>query len=87
LLVDDAFALKQAGKVVVVGVVAEGEVRPGAQLLLRAGAGELQVTAEALEASHLPLHVARQGDRIGILLVGATKEQITAGTILVSNAE
>ena len=48
--VDDAFALKVPGKVVVVGVVAEGEVRPGARLVLRAAAAELPVTVEALEA-------------------------------------
>lgn len=85
--VDDAFGLKEPGKVVVVGVVAEGEVRPGARVILRTGATKLPVTVEALEAYHKPLRVARQGDRVGIMVVGASKDDVGAGAVLVSKAE
>jgi len=32
MVVDDSFALKIAGKVVLVGVIAEGEIQPGDKL-------------------------------------------------------
>ena len=82
--IDDAFALKVPGKVVVVGVVAEGEVRPGARLVLRTTAAELPVTVEALEAHHRALQVARRGEPVGIMLAGASKEQVGPGAVLVS---
>ena len=82
--IDDAFALKVPGKVVVVGVVADGEVRPGARLVLRTAAAELPVTVEALEAFNKPLEAARRGERVGIMLVGATKEQVGSEAVLVS---
>jgi selenocysteine-specific translation elongation factor len=84
--VDDAFALKVLGKVVVVGVVADGEVRPGDRLVLRASAAEVPVTVEALEAHHRPLQVARRGDRVGVMLVGADKAQVGHGAVLASAA-
>jgi len=84
LPVDEAFALKQPGKVVVVGVITEGEIRPGVRLVLRSGANERQVTVEALQAFGRPLQVARQGDRIGVMLFGASKEQIGPGSVLLS---
>lgn len=87
LPVDEAFALKQPGKVVVVGVVAEGEVRPGVRLVLRSVAGDRQVTVEALEAFGQPLQVARQGDRVGLILLGASKEQVGPGAVLLSGRE
>jgi selenocysteine-specific elongation factor len=82
--VDDAFALKVSCKLVVVGVVAAGEVRPGARLVLRAAGAELPVTVEALEAYHRPLRVARRGDRVGVMLIGVEKEQVGPGAVLAS---
>ena len=82
--VDDAFGLTVPNKVVVVGVVAEGELRPGIDLLLQTESHELTVTAEALEANHRRLKLARQGDRVGVMLAGAVKEQVAAGAFLVS---
>jgi selenocysteine-specific translation elongation factor len=82
--VDDAFALKVSGKLVVVGIVAAGEVRPGARLLLRDAGGALPVSVEALEAHDRPIQAARRGDRVGIMLVGAEKGQVGPGAVLVS---
>ena len=82
--VDDAFALKVPGKVVVVGVVADGEVRPGDRLVLRAAGAEVPVTVEALEAHHQPVRAARRGDRVGVMLIGADKAQVGHGAVLAS---
>ena len=80
--IDDAFALIAPGKVVVVGVIAEGEIRPGKSLMLHTDTAAIPVTVEALEAYHKPLSSARAGDRVGIMLVGAEKDQVTAGASL-----
>jgi translation elongation factor EF-Tu-like GTPase len=85
--IEDAFALKERGRVVVVGIVADGEITPGARLLLRVGNNELPVTVEALEAHHQSLQVARQGDRIGILLAGVDKEQVGVGAVLLEKTD
>jgi selenocysteine-specific translation elongation factor len=82
--VDDAFALKVPGKVVVVGVVADDEVRPGDRLVLRTTAAEVPVTVEALETHHKPLRAARRDDRIGVMLVGVDKAQVEHGAMLAS---
>jgi len=82
--VDDGFALMVPGKVMVVGVVADGEVRPGARLVLETATAKLPVTVESLEAHQRPLQVARRGQRVGILLVGVDKAQIGPGSVLVS---
>ena len=82
--VNDAFALKVPGKVVVVGIVADGEVRPGDRLVLRTAAAEAPVTVEALEANHKLLRAARRGDQVGIMLVGADKVQVGPGAVLAS---
>ncbi len=83
MLIDDAFALKVPGKVVVVGKIAEGEVRPGDRLKIKQGNDEIAVEVEGLEAFGSPVSVGRSGSKIGIMLVGATKDQIASGATLV----
>ena len=83
--VDDAFALPEPDKAVVVGVVSEGEVRPGDRLVLRAGGATRPVTVEALEADHRPLRVARAGDRVAVKVIGAGKAQVPPGAVLGSD--
>ena len=68
--IDDAFALKVPGKVVVVGKIAEGEVRPGDRLKIKHGNEEIAVEVEALEAFGAPVSVGRTGSNIGIMLIG-----------------
>jgi selenocysteine-specific translation elongation factor len=80
--VDDAFALREPNQTVVVGVVSEGEVRPGDRLVLRAGGAARPVTVEALEADHRPLRVARAGDRVAVKVVGAGKAEVPPGAVL-----
>jgi selenocysteine-specific translation elongation factor len=80
--IDDAFALKVPGKVVVVGKIEEGEVRPGDHLKIKNANDEILVEVEALEAFGAPVAIGRTGSNIGIMLIGATKEQIVAGAIL-----
>jgi selenocysteine-specific translation elongation factor len=81
--IDDAYALKVPGKVVVVGIVAEGRVAPETQLLLRSGPVEVPVTVEAIEVDHQPRQAAQRGDRVGILLVVTVKDQVGVGAELV----
>ncbi len=81
--IDDAFALKIPGNVVVVGKIAEGEVRPGDRLKIKQGNDEIAVEVEALEAFGSPVSVGRSGSNIGVMLVGASKEQIASGATLV----
>jgi selenocysteine-specific translation elongation factor len=83
--IDDVFAIKSISKVVVVGIVAEGEVRPGDRLLIRSGSQERSVTVEALERIDQPLKIARKGEQVAVMLIGADKDQISAGAILVSD--
>ena len=81
--IDDAFALTVAGKVVVVGKIVEGEVRPGDRLTIKLQTGDIAVEVEALEAFGEPISVGQSGKNIGVLLVGASKQQISPGAILV----
>jgi len=52
-------------------------------LYVKTGSGQIQVSIEALEAYHKPQERAKAGDRIGIMLVGASKEQISPDDLLV----
>ncbi len=81
--IDDAFELKVPGKVVVVGKIAAGEVRPGDRLKIKGQNEEISVEVEALEAFGEPITVGRTGKNVGIMLIGATKEQIMQGAMLV----
>lgn len=83
--IDDVFALKIKGKVVVVGVVSTGEIHPGDLLTIRAGDNTIPVTVEALEAFHKPLKSAKAGDRIGIMLSGVDKVQVVLPAVLAGN--
>lgn len=81
--IDDAFRLKAEGSVVVVGVIAAGEIRPGMRLEIRTANGAIPVTVTALEGGpDKPISNARAGDRIGIMLQGASKDQVPPGSRL-----
>jgi selenocysteine-specific translation elongation factor len=87
MTIDDVFALKKPGSVIVVGVVSEGEVKPGDSLCVKTGSGQIQVRVEALEAHDKPLDRATAGDRVGIMLAGASKEQISPHDLLVDTGK
>lgn len=81
--VDDAFRLKVEGSVVVVGVIAAGEIKPGMRLEIRTANGAIPVTVTALEGGpDKPTSSARAGDRVGVMLQGASKDQVPAGSRL-----
>jgi translation elongation factor EF-Tu-like GTPase len=81
--IDDAFQLKVEDSVVVVGVIAVGEIKPGMRLEIRTADRAIPVTATALEGGlGKPILHARAGDRIGVMLQGARKSDIIAGSRL-----
>ena len=81
--IDDAFALQVQGKVVIVGKIIAGEVRPGDRLTVKLQNDEISVEVEALEAFGKPIAMGRSGENVGIMLIGVTKEQIRVGASLV----
>ena len=80
--IDDAFKLKVAGRVVVVGVVAAGEIRPGMDLRIRTPETTIPVKVIALEAFHQPLKYAHVGDNVAALLDGVERDQVVPGSRL-----
>jgi hypothetical protein len=82
--IDDAFRLKIEGSVVVVGVIAKGEISPGMNLEIRGSTTAIPVTVTALEGGPgNPISHARAGDRVSVMLQGASKDQIPTGSRLV----
>ena len=81
--IDDAFALQVPGKVVVTGRIADGEVRPGDRMKLKRPHDEVNIEVETIETFNSVLTIGRSGDNVGILIVGVTKEDIVAGSMLV----
>jgi translation elongation factor EF-Tu-like GTPase len=81
--IDDAFRLKVEGSVVVVGVIAAGEIKPGTRLEIRTADVAIPVTVTAIEGgSGNSMSHARAGDRVSVLLQGASKDQIPPGSRL-----
>jgi translation elongation factor EF-Tu-like GTPase len=81
--IDDTFALKIKGKVVVVGRISEGKVKIGDRLVIRTKAEKLPVEVEGIELEgKAPVKKASEGDRVGILLGGVSKEQVGSGAVL-----
>ena len=78
---DSSFALTIPNKVVVVGIVAEGLVRPGMKLVVnrRDSESEIPVSVYGLEEGRTPLRYAKAGDRVAIILTGATKDDVGPG--------
>jgi GTPase len=87
MTIDDVFAVTTSGSVVVVGVISEGEIRPGNTLYVQTESGRIRVTVQALESFHQPLRSAKAGDRVGIMLVGASKAQIHPQDVLLNGEQ
>ena len=87
MTVDDVFPLKEMGCTVVVGTVADGEVRPGDALAIRRGA--LPARVRDIHNAHAPgersVRAARAGtgDRVGITLGIVAGDRIKPGDVLV----
>lgn len=81
--IDDAFRLKADGRVVVVGVIGKGEISPGMELEIRTTNAVIPVIVMSLEGGlNKPISKARAGDRVGVMLQGANKDNVPAGSQL-----
>lgn len=85
LPIADVFTIAGRG-VVVVGQVASGACRSGAAAVV-VGADGASVVCETkivgIEAFRKRVDVARQGDMVGLMLCGVSREQVHAGDIVV----
>ena len=81
----DVFTIAGRG-VAVVGQVASGACRSGAAAVV-VGADGASVVCETkivgIEAFRKRVDVARQGDMVGLMLCGVSREQVHAGDIVV----
>jgi translation elongation factor EF-Tu-like GTPase len=81
--IDDAFRLKIEGSVVVVGVIAAGDIRPDMELEIWTKEGATPVIVKSLEGGPgISISRASAGERVGVLLQGANKDQIPLGSRL-----
>lgn len=67
-----------AGKgVVLTGTVDKGSLRSGDEIFIRgAGSGDLKVTVASIEANRKIVEQANEGDTIGILVKGLTRDEV-----------
>jgi selenocysteine-specific translation elongation factor len=87
MCIDDLFALKTKGKIVLVGVISTGDILPGDNLCIKTGGTAISVRVDALEAFHKPLKSAKAGDRVGIMLQGVDKEEVVLPATLVNSGQ
>lgn len=78
LTVEDIFNIRGRGTVVT-GRVAMGQVRLGDVVLLN---GDRRVKITGVEMFAKKLEVAQEGDTVGLLLQGFTKEDVQKGDVL-----
>ena len=81
----DVFTIAGRG-VVVVGQVASGACRSGAAAVIVGADGAsvvCETTIVGIEAFRKRVDVARQGDMVGLMLRGVSREQVHAGDIVV----
>lgn len=85
LPIADVFTIAGRG-VVVVGQVASGSCRSGdAAVVIGADGASVvgETTIVGIEAFRKPADVARQGDTVGLMLRGISREQVHAGDTVV----
>ncbi len=82
--IDDAFAVNTPGRVVVVGVISSGEIKPQTQLFLTGSETTIPVTVISLEGGvNKTVSSAHAGDRVGVMLEGAGKADVLPDSHLV----
>jgi hypothetical protein len=79
--IQEAFYIKTIDRVVTVGVVAEGSVKPGDKLFVRSRLGSFPIVVESIDKpleklSGVPQAEAGQG--VGLMLDGISKDQVQA---------
>jgi selenocysteine-specific translation elongation factor len=83
MTIDDIFELKQSGSAVVVGIVSTGTVTVGDTLMVDAGTAKFVVQVKGIERGlSNPVQLAKAGDKVGIMLSGVNKDQISPGDLL-----
>jgi elongation factor Tu len=79
LNVEHVFYITTIERVIAVGTVASGTVKPGDRLVVRSGSGDIPVTVERLEHPKRKMESATAGDQVGLVLQSIRKDQVQAG--------
>ena len=82
LEVAHVFYITTIDRVVVVGTVSFGSVKPGDQLIVRNGRTDVPVTVERLDHPTRKMETAAGGDQVGLVLVGIRKDQVHSGDLV-----
>ena len=82
LKVDEVFYITTIDRVVVVGIVTSGSVKPGDRLIVRSGSTDVAVTVERLEHPQRTMKSAGTGDQVGLVLQGIRKDQVRSGDLV-----
>lgn len=81
--IDDVFALKQRGSVVVVGVITTGDLKVGDTLTVDTESTQIMVQVNGIELGfNNPVQSANPGDKVGVMLSGIDKDQIRPNALL-----
>jgi len=83
MTIDDVFALKQLGSVVVVGVINTGQVKVGDTLTVDTENTQIMVQVNGIELGFdNPVQSANAGDKVGVMLSGINNDQIRPNALL-----
>jgi selenocysteine-specific translation elongation factor len=82
LMVEHVFYIIPIDRVVVVGTVSLGDVKPGDKLIVRSGYTDIPVTVERLDHPNRKLESAATGDQVGLVLAGIRKDQVRSGNLV-----
>jgi translation elongation factor EF-Tu-like GTPase len=78
--VEDVFYIKPLDRVILVGTVHEGTVRPGDTATVECKTGPVSVIVEGIEAFQQgEIPQASKGEQVGLKLQGITKDQPSRG--------
>ena len=83
--VDNVFFIKSLNRVIVTGVVAQGSVKVGDDLVVKTASGDIPVRVEKLEHPRQILTAASKGQDVGLMLTGIGKEQVRDGDFVESS--
>ena len=84
LTVQEVFYIKPpVDRVILVGTITEGFLRPGDSLVVKCQGGDVPVVVEAIEHPSGPMQKAQKGQQVGVKLAGIGKEQAAQGDLVV----
>lgn len=81
--VEEAFYIKPLDRVILVGTVDEGTVRPGDALVVMAMSGPIHVVVEQIEVFRQSEGAASatEGQQVGLRLVGINQQQVASSNL------